>query len=206
MPPLPQAREALRVGWRSSSYRARLIAHIAEQLPDRGDCLLLDIGSGDGRIAAFLSYWRPGTRAIGLETHIRRARERRVPMVSFDGLQLPIADKAVDVALLCNVLHHAADPRQLLAEACRVARRRVVIKDHLVARRWDPVTLTLMDIMGNAGTGGVVKARYWKRDEWGELLAGLGAVSERQRVEMRTGIASRLFPNRLEVMYTVEPS
>ncbi|RPI58788.1 MAG: methyltransferase domain-containing protein, partial [Lysobacterales bacterium] len=48
----------------------------------------------------------------------------------FDGRTIPFADGEFDVALLCDVLHHAPeDAAQLLAEAARVARH-VLVKDH----------------------------------------------------------------------------
>ena len=55
----------------------------------------------------------------------------------FDGRTIPYADEEFDVALLCDVLHHAPeDAARLLAEAGRVARH-VLVKDDF-STTWAP--------------------------------------------------------------------
>ena len=57
-----------------------------------------------------------------------------MPVTAFDGRVIPMAARSVDVVTMFDVLHHADDPPALLAEAARVARTCVVLKDH-VGRR-----------------------------------------------------------------------
>ncbi len=41
--------------------------------------------------------------------------------------QIPLANHAVDTTILYTVLHHASDPLQLLKEATRITKTRLVI-------------------------------------------------------------------------------
>ena len=62
--------------------------------------------------------------------------------------RLPCADAGADVVLFVDVLHHTSDPLPLLAEARRVARQAIVIKDHLCDGWLADPTLRLMDWFG----------------------------------------------------------
>jgi hypothetical protein len=80
----------------------------------------------------------------------------------------------VDVVMLVDVLHHAADPMLLLREAIRVARRAIIIKDHrrngLLAR----ATLKFMDRVGNCRHGVALPYNYWSQTQWLQAFQTLG--------------------------------
>ena len=139
-------------GWR------RLWPLVHLRLPrERGRLTLLDVGSGDGRLAAFhAEWWRAHGREADLialdrrGSHLTRAGNAvsaSLPKLVADALRLPFADASIDV-VSCNLfLHHfhdaaAAEPSgerrasQLLAEMRRVARYAVVIND--LERSWWP--------------------------------------------------------------------
>ena len=109
---------------------------IAPSLPRRAT--LLDVGTGTGDIPALARRIaaRHGVelRTIGFdvdETLTHAAAGRTSHAVRGDALQLPFADKSVDVVICSQVLHHFFDgdvPR-LLQELDRVARVRVIIGD-----------------------------------------------------------------------------
>jgi hypothetical protein len=89
----------------------------------------LDIGCGDGALVRFLA--RQGAFAIGLEVtrgQLARALEAGpqagARFLVSRGEALPFADRALDLAVLFNSLHHlpAADFDLALAEAARVLR------------------------------------------------------------------------------------
>jgi len=112
----------------------RIALHI-ESLVPQGRARCLDIG-GDMKlveaiqVAKSRTHWRYiGVRGMPQPFQLRDdARWQKYSQ--FDGRTLPFGDGEFDVALLCDVLHHAPkDAARLLAEAARVARH-VLVKDH----------------------------------------------------------------------------
>jgi ubiquinone/menaquinone biosynthesis C-methylase UbiE len=88
---------------------------------------VLDVGCGAGYVA-----WRLADRFAGEVQAVDVGDFRKVPTPGFslyDGLRLPFADGRFDVLLFAFVLHHVPDVHKplLLAEARRVARRRLIV-------------------------------------------------------------------------------
>ncbi len=102
-------------------------------------------------------------------------------MRRFDGLTLPYADRSHDAVMLIDVLHHTNDPIVLLREAARVARRAVVVKDHLREGFLAGPTLRFMDRVGNRRYGVPLPYTYWRTEQWGEAFRSLGLHVERWR-------------------------
>jgi len=65
-----------------------------------------------------------------------------------------------------DVLHHTKDPMILLREAARVARKTVVIKDHILDGFFAGPTLRVMDRVGNARYGVSLPYNYWSKPKW----------------------------------------
>jgi SAM-dependent methyltransferase len=118
---------------RSWAAWARALGHLLPPLD------VVDIGCGEGYLTLEAARW--ARRVIGidrsaevLERATALARRRRVTNVTWkkgDIGKLPLKDASVDVALLSQSLHHAADPAHAAAEAARVVRPggRVLILD-----------------------------------------------------------------------------
>jgi len=186
-------------------YRLRLTEYVGRLLPD-GPCAILDVGAGDGSLGLALQTYRPRTRVVGVELSLREAAREGVAMVRFDGRAIPFADASFDVALVSNVLHHAADPDALMREARRVTRRRIIVKDHLSKGRLDDLKLGALDVMGNLRLGAQVSAVYLSMERWDRmfrLLPGVQVTAFRQ-LPFRRGLLARLFPNALEVMFSLD--
>jgi SAM-dependent methyltransferase len=96
---------------------------------------VLDIGCGTGRFAAALDG--AGLRVTGVDPELAMLSiaNQRVPVACADGSRLPFEDGAFDAAVLVSVLQFVPDPVELLVEARRVARRRVVVLA-LASRSW----------------------------------------------------------------------
>ena len=111
----------------------RLALHI-ESLVPQGRARCLDIGCGDMSLAEAVQARASRTDWRGIDVHgvpVGFSEDARWSKYrQFDGRRIPHADGEFDVALLCDVLHHAPeDAAELLAEAARVAEH-VLVKDH----------------------------------------------------------------------------
>jgi len=124
---------------------------------------VLDIGCGDGTIAALLTERRADITIEGVEFAPRSSC--RIPCRAFDGEHLPFADRAFDACLFVDVLHHTTDVTQLLREAARVSRS-VLLKDHLSENFFDHAVLSGMDWVGNRPHGVVLPYNYQSRRQW----------------------------------------
>lgn len=131
----------------------------------------LDVGSGDGTLAAALQKARAGVRIEGVDTLVRP--DAAIEVTPYDGVTLPFADRSFDGALIVDVLHHTDDPLHLLREVGRVCRGSVVIKDHLAESAFDRWLLKRMDRVGNARFGVALPCRYASRREWEGWFAEL---------------------------------
>lgn len=156
--------------------RVRVLSRHLARLVPRG-VALLDVGCGDGRLAQEVGRLVDAADVCGAEVFVRR--EAHLPRIdTFDGRHLPYAAKEFDVVLLVDVLHHADEPRALLAESLRVARRMVLIKDHLLEGLGAETTLRFMDRVGNRRHGVALPFNYWTRAQWQSVFHGLGVAPD----------------------------
>jgi SAM-dependent methyltransferase len=151
--------------------RVRVLAgHLARLVPQ--GAAVLDVGCGDGRLAALLAEQRPDLALCGIDTLVRPAAA--IPVTGFDGRTIPHAAGTFDLVLFVDVLHHATDPLALLREAARVTRRWVLLKDHRRDGLLAGPTLRLMDRVGNARHGVALPYNYWPAQRWDQAWRELG--------------------------------
>jgi ubiquinone/menaquinone biosynthesis C-methylase UbiE len=143
--------------------RAQVLAgHFANLIPE--GATVLDVGTGDGSIAASVQAVRPDVTIRGLEYQVRD--DCAIPVEAFDGKTLPFTDDSFDYVSFLDVLHHTVDPMVLLREAKRVARRGLIIKDHLRQGFLGWSTLRFMDKIGNRRYGIELPNTYLSPSEW----------------------------------------
>ena len=107
---------------RSWAAWARALGHLLPPLR------VADLGCGDGYLAIEASRWASRVIAVDRSPAVLAraqalAKRRRVKNVIWKRGEIeraPIRDESVDVVLLSQALHHAADPSQALAEAVRI--------------------------------------------------------------------------------------
>jgi SAM-dependent methyltransferase len=151
--------------------RVRVLAgHLAKTVPGPGS--VLDLGSGDGSIAATLMALRPDLAVEGVDVMVRP--RTHIPVSRYDGVTLPFADRSFDFVTIVDVLHHTSDPAAVLAEAARVARQGIVLKDHLLEGFLAGPTLRFMDWVGNRGHDVVLPYNYLSREAWRDTVAAAG--------------------------------
>lgn len=178
-----------------------LSALLADELGESGT--VLDLGCGDGSIARAIMDRKPGLVFRGIDVLVRP--NTHIPVEPFDGHTIPAADDSCDWVTIVDVLHHTDDPGRLVAEAARVARRGVVIKDHLREGFGARATLRFMDWVGNKGHDVRLPYNYLSRAEWDAIFsrAGITAKSWREQLSLYPFPASLLFDRGLHFIATL---
>jgi SAM-dependent methyltransferase len=133
---------------------------------------MLDVGTGDGSIAALIMEQRPDVTISGVDVLLRP--ETHIPVTLFDGSHLPFPDDSFDCVMFVDVLHHTNIPAVLIGEAARVAKGVVVIKDHLLQGTLAGLTLRLMDWVGNRGHDVVLPYNYLPLATWNSIFRDAG--------------------------------
>ena len=151
----------------------RLERALASQVGDVES--LLDVGCGDGNIARAVGKAVGAQRVEGIDVVPRPAP--LIPVQMYDGLRIPHADRSFDAVTVVDVLHHCTDPAAVLREALRVAKQRVVIKDHFAFGPVSRKILYLMDLP-NFRDSVAVPGTYFEPDEWVRMVHEAGGQIE----------------------------
>ena len=185
------------------SRRVRaLVTHFSELIPPGHT--VLDVGCGDGLIDELIVKQRPDLQVAGVDVHVRP--NARIAVTPFDGTSLPFGSGSWDTVMFCDVLHHTEDPVPLLRAAARVARQRVIIKDHIVEGRLARATLRLMDVVGNAPHGVRLTYNYLTPEQWDDAvrLGGLRLERMRRQLNLYPSWADKLFGRSLHFIAVYE--
>lgn len=151
--------------------RVRVLSgHLAAAIPTGGS--VLDLGAGDGSIAKAIMALRPDLIFEGVDVMLRPVTQ--IPVTLYDGVTLPFSDGAFDYVTIVDVLHHTDDPAAVLAEARRVTKKGVIVKDHRLEGLLAGVTLRFMDWVGNRGHDVVLPYNYLSDRQWDTALAAAG--------------------------------
>jgi len=134
----------------------------------------------------------------------------RIPVQHFDGVTIPYKSASLDVVMFIDVLHHTGDPVSLLREAARVARKSIVIKDHLFDGLLAESTLRFMDRIGNVRYGVALPGNFWRLSQWQKAFRALALTPVEWRKEL--GLYPKIldlwfgrplhFPAKLEAAYS----
>lgn len=180
--------------------RDRLTAALSEQLPL--DVSVLDIGCGNGEVGALLA--EEGRHVRGVETLERDTCA--IDMSVYDGETLPFDDDEFDWATIVDVLHHAADPARVLAEARRVTRSGIVVKDHFAQNTRHRTTLAVMDWVGNRQYGVGRDGEYLSRAAWRDVFdaVGLRVTAQNEQLDLYPAAVKPIFETGLHFVVRLE--
>lgn len=162
-------------------HRTKVLAEEIAQLV-AGSSSLLDVGTGDGRIARQIGEQEKGTLIEGIDVLVRS--NTHIPAKKFDGQRIPHDDDSFDAVTFVDVLHHTDTPGELLREAARVSKKIVVIKDHLAESRLDNATLRFMDWVGNAPHGVALPYNYASGAQWKAWFKEAGLTPETYKTDI----------------------
>jgi len=157
--------------------RRRAIVHGIRTVLDLADRpgkrqMVLDIGCGDGTLARDLALEVRGLDIAGIDSRLWPQGD--APAALGDGLDLPFRDGAFDGALLIDVVHHTRDPGLVLAEAARVSRHFVVVKDHYYESALERWLLAAMDWIGGVAARIDLPYSYLRWEELSSICSELG--------------------------------
>ncbi|OGZ17386.1 MAG: hypothetical protein A2Z78_01290 [Candidatus Nealsonbacteria bacterium RBG_13_36_15] len=107
---------------------------------------IIDIGGGGGWISQELQK-RKNTKNTLLD--VIDLNQTDLPLIIYDGENMPFEDNAFDTALLICVLHHCQNPDEVLKEAKRIVRNKIIIIENISTSRFDRITLCIKDAITN---------------------------------------------------------
>jgi ubiquinone/menaquinone biosynthesis C-methylase UbiE len=151
--------------------RVKTLAKVLSEMIPTG-ARVLDVGCGNGQLSAQVATLCDKVSIAGIDVLLRP--ERYIEVTEFDGTTIPFANSSFDVVMFVDVLHHTNNPDVLLAEARRVTRRYVLVKDHFRTGFLAYATLRLMDWFGNVHHGVALPYNYLSESEWSRLYHQTG--------------------------------
>jgi ubiquinone/menaquinone biosynthesis C-methylase UbiE len=128
---------------------------------------VLDLGSGTGWVAKRVADAKGCSVTL---TDVLDCNETDLPLKVYDGKTLPFGDKEFDVTLLVFVLHHALNQEEILREAARVTRRRIVIVEDTPRNPFERSVEWFWDTVLSIEHGFFAPHAYRKIEQWAELF------------------------------------
>lgn len=159
-------------------YRRRVFDLMREVLqPVAPVARMLDFGAGDGWFGHVCRENKLAKRVVAVDVQPRK--QCFVPMQLYNGQRLPFGDRAFEMVMSIDVLHHCPDPRSSLREALRCADRYFLIKDHTHRGLLGKLTLCLLDELGNRRFGVPSPYHYQRELEWSSCFEEAGFELQR---------------------------
>jgi len=165
----------------------RRINQIRELLGGFKPTSYLDVGCGRGDITRDIqdSFALPDQRVLGLEVVVNDNSKHPVKVLEFDGEKIPLGSDSYDLITLFTVLHHAAQPENLLKDIARVVKP----DGYLLVREFDAPNKELklfnlvMDYMlyevYNPSADVPMPGNYLGYEEWLEVFKRAGLKVEK---------------------------
>jgi 2-polyprenyl-3-methyl-5-hydroxy-6-metoxy-1,4-benzoquinol methylase len=194
---LPRGRRDTRTWYTDADPLEQVDVSLVEFARQHGGPRFLDLGCGLGGYSKVLA--ETGLDVIALDVvaeYVERARSIGVRAELYDGERLPLADGAVDTVLLFEVIEHLEDPRRLLREARRVARRNVLLSTPNCTQSFGIVPVEFTHMLD------VDHKQFFTVDSLRSLLDEVfGSSVVEQEVPLDRNLAGLVLPRPLRPLY-----
>lgn len=125
--------------------RTKWIVNSFDEFVEKGK-KVLDVGAGGGWISKEIQK-RKNTDIALLD--VTDFNQTDLKLTLYDGKKMPFSDNSFDVVLLNFVLHHSKNPLEILKEAKRVSRDKIVIFEDTYNSFFEKIILYFWDIISN---------------------------------------------------------
>jgi SAM-dependent methyltransferase len=189
-----------------SQYRIRrLTKYLGDLIDSKEPLRILDVGCGHAYITRELQKIYPHFTFVGVDVMVRP--NSAIEVIEYDGTKLPFEDKSFDVLMLIDMLHHADDPNVVLKECARVAKKFIVIKDHVCDSYFDWLRLSSLDWFGNRPFGIPMTYKYFSSNQWREAFrdAGVECTSLKRWIKVCPAPFHLPFDYNIHLIATLEP-
>lgn len=165
------------------SHNKNRAARIALQMKDfiRKGERVLDIGLGNGYVAKQIrDHFKVYMEGVDIIDY----NETGIKNTMYDGLNLPFKDKSFDCSIILQTLHHCTDQIQVLKEAKRVSRKRIIIMEDVYNNKFEKLMTFLHDYISNKRKGVDCPYYFHNKAEWNAIFKKLGLkiISEKDTV------------------------
>lgn len=171
---------------------------ILENIPKAAS--VLDIGCGNGYLAKLVAEVK---KAKVTCCDVANHNTSNFPTILYDGKHLPFGDREFDIVILSYVLHHSEIPGELLKEASRVCRGKIIIYEdevplirNLAAKAHGRAYNFLYNQKG--------EVNYYSPGEWEKMFKERNLVIGKKKEEW--GIGSLLIPFKKEIFVLTNKS
>ncbi len=174
-----------------AAYLAELVRSIRDFVVNES---VLDVGSGSGFISKELrdQLLRSNDAKTVKCVDVKNYHKVDLPFQMYDGVSNPFEDNSFDTVIFVYVLHHTDNQHQLLTDAKRVARRRVLVVGDLFVGNWSRKWLSFLDFAINKiYHNGVTPLTLRDFIGWHNFLRGLGFRNVTSR-DLRVGLLTKL--------------
>jgi ubiquinone/menaquinone biosynthesis C-methylase UbiE len=136
------------------------------------DGKILDIGSGNCLIAEKISKTNNITCIDVADNN-----KSKLPLTVYDGEKIPCEDKLFDTSLLLYVLHHTTNQGELISEAARVTKKRIIVFEDVYTDSFSLFLLKLFDLGNYLSSKKIpMPLNFRKEKEWTNLLKKYGDI------------------------------
>lgn len=107
---------------------------------------ILDIGGGGGWIGREIRKRKTANVTL---LDVIDWNQTDLKLVLYDGKKMPFSDNSFDAALLIFVLHHSENPLEVLKEAKRISKDKVIIIEDTYTSFFNKILLCIWDVISN---------------------------------------------------------